>query len=246
MTPAAAALGRSTGVAGAMGRSTGRSAALGATPGFRLGLLGLDPARQRAIGDLLARAVVGVLFVLLSVNLLANFMRTRHVTGLLLLAGEALVVVFTIIRRPTEQVDRSAVARAAVFVSMIGPPLLRAGDSASLVPDNVSACALALGLCLVIVGKLTLGRSFGIVAANRGVVAVGPYLFVRHPIYAGYLVTHLAFLAANPSASNIAIIVCADTALVVRALVEERVLQGDETYRAYCSRVVWHLLPGVF
>jgi protein-S-isoprenylcysteine O-methyltransferase Ste14 len=206
----------------------------------------LETARLRAIRELVARSAVGVLFVLLSVNLLADFMRTRHVTGLLLLASEALVVVFTILRRPTERVDRSVVARVAALVSMIGPPLLRAGDSVSLVPDKVSAFALAVGLCLVIAGKLTLGRSFGIVAANRGVVAVGPYLFVRHPIYAGYLITHLAFLAAHPSASNIAILVCSDTALIVRALIEERVLEGDETYRAYCSRVVWHLLPGVF
>jgi protein-S-isoprenylcysteine O-methyltransferase Ste14 len=206
----------------------------------------LEPARQRAIRELLSRAAVGVLFVLLSVNLLADFMRTRHVTGLLLLASEGLVVVFTVVRRPTERVDRSTAARVTALVSMIGPPLLRASAGASLVPDNVSAFALAVGLCLVIAGKLTLGRSFGIVAANRGVVAAGPYLFVRHPIYAGYLVTHLAFLAANPSASNIAVVLCADTALIVRALIEERVLKGDEVYRAYCSRVAWHLLPGVF
>jgi protein-S-isoprenylcysteine O-methyltransferase Ste14 len=206
----------------------------------------LESARHRAIRELIARAAVGMLFVLLSVNLLSDFMRTRHVTGLLLLASEALVVVFTVVRRPTERIDRSTVARVTALVSMVGPPLLRAGGGFSLVSDTVSAWTLAVGLCLVIAGKLTLGRSFGIVAANRGVVAVGPYLFVRHPIYAGYLITHLAFLAANPSASNIAIVLCADTALIARALIEERVLEGDEIYRAYCSRVAWHLVPGVF
>ena len=35
-------------------------------------------------------------------------------------------------------------------------------------------------------------------------------------------------------------------ALVVRALLEERVLIQDERYRAYCARVGWHLMPGVF
>ena len=44
----------------------------------------------------------------------------------------------------------------------------------------------------VIAGKITLGRSFGIVPANRGVVTAGRTL-VRHPIYTGYLVSHLAF-----------------------------------------------------
>ena len=47
----------------------------------------------------------------------------------------------------------------------------------------------AIGLAVVIVGKMTLGRSFGVVPANRGVVVGGPYRLVRHPIYTGYLIT---------------------------------------------------------
>ena len=113
-------------------------------------------------------------------------------------------------------------------------------------PDWATAMVSAAGLCLVIAGKLTLGRSFGIVPANRGVVAAGPYLLVRHPIYTGYLVTHAAFVAAHPTLWNLAIVLIADTALVARGLIEERVLALDERYRAYCSRVGWHLVPGLF
>jgi protein-S-isoprenylcysteine O-methyltransferase Ste14 len=104
----------------------------------------------------------------------------------------------------------------------------------------------AVGLALVIVGKMTLGRSFGVAPANRGVVVRGPYGFVRHPIYTGYLIIHVAFLAANPSPWNFAMITIADVALVFRALMEERVLSADETYQGYCQRVGWHLVPGVF
>jgi protein-S-isoprenylcysteine O-methyltransferase Ste14 len=32
-----------------------------------------------------------------------------------------------------------------------------------------------------------LGRSFGFVAADRGLRASGPYAMVRHPVYASYL-----------------------------------------------------------
>ena len=66
--------------------------------------------------------------------------------------------------------------------------------------------------------------SFGIVPANRGVVARGPYTFVRHPIYAGYLLTHAAFLMAYPRPWNVLILLTADAALIGRALMEERVL----------------------
>ena len=98
----------------------------------------------------------------------------------------------------------------------------------------------------MIAGKLTLGRSFGIAPANRGVVIAGPYGFVRHPIYAGYVVTHVAFACAHPTAWNAAVLLVTDAALIIRALYEERVLAGDRLYQMYCSRVAWHLVPGVF
>src|SRR3954453_17605470 len=60
--------------------------------------------------DLFARACIAILFTLLSVNLLVNFMRTGRVTGLMLLGSEALVVILTVVRRPAQRVDYSLVA----------------------------------------------------------------------------------------------------------------------------------------
>jgi protein-S-isoprenylcysteine O-methyltransferase Ste14 len=196
--------------------------------------------------DLCARAVVGALFALLSVSLLDDFVRTGRITGLLLLVSEALVVVLMVIRRRTAQVDRSAAAAIVTALSLAGPPLLRPATLTPLAPDLVTAVLSAAGLLIVIAGKVTLGRSFGIVPANRGVVARGPYTIVRHPIYAGYLLTHAAFVMAHPRPMNAVIVVAADSALVVRALMEERVMGFDDAYRVYCRRVGWHLVPGVF
>jgi protein-S-isoprenylcysteine O-methyltransferase Ste14 len=198
------------------------------------------------LGDLIARVGVGVLFALLCVNLLNDFLTTHRVTGLLLLVSEALVVVLTIVRRRAQVVDRSVIAAVVTLLSLLGPPLLRTTAAGALLPDLMTAMLSTAGLSLVIAGKITLGRSFGIVPANRGIVARGPYLLVRHPIYTGYLITHVGFILAHPSAWNIAVIVLADGALVVRALFEERVLGRDAQYRAYCTRVGWHLVPGVF
>lgn len=198
------------------------------------------------LSEFAARATVGALFALLSVNLLAEFVKTGHITGLLLLVSEALVVILTLVRRPAHLVDRSFVAAVMTTVSIAAPPMLRASEASSLAPDIATALVSAVGVLLVIVGKLTLGRSFGLVPANRGVVARGPYNVVRHPIYAGYLITHVAFLAAYPGPWNVAIVLIGDSALIVRALMEERVLAADVAYQAYCRRVGWHLVPGVF
>jgi protein-S-isoprenylcysteine O-methyltransferase Ste14 len=69
---------------------------------------------------------------------------------------------------------------------------------------------------------------------------------VRHPIYSGYIVTHIAFAIAHPSPWNLIILAIADGALVVRSLIEERLLRTDTQYESYCGRVGWHLIPGVF
>jgi protein-S-isoprenylcysteine O-methyltransferase Ste14 len=204
------------------------------------------PLTRETLTDLLVRTLVGALFLLLSMNLLEDFLRTQRITGLLLLVSESLVVILTVMRRRAYLVDTSAAALTITAIALVGPPLLRTGDAPGLVPDALTAMVSAAAVCLVIAGKITLGRSFGIVPANRGVVDKGPYLLVRHPIYAGYLVSHLAFVAAYPRPWNIAVLIISDTALVWRALFEERLLRKDERYQAYCGRVGWHLVPGLF
>lgn len=209
------------------------------------GLDGRTTTLEERAGDILARVLSGVFFVLLSIDLIRDYLRTQHVTGLLLLLSEALVVMLIVFRRPARRVDRSTLARVVTAVSLAGPPLLRAGG-ASLLPDVVTALVSSVGIVLVIASKATLGRSFGLVPANRGVVVRGPYRLMRHPIYAGYLISHVGFLCAHPTPVNIALLVIADTALIYRALLEERTLLDDARYREYAGQVGWHLVPGLF
>jgi protein-S-isoprenylcysteine O-methyltransferase Ste14 len=206
----------------------------------------MEGPRLERLTDLFARAMVGTLFTMLSVSILADFMRTGRLTGLLLLASESLVVVLTIMRRRATFVNRSFAAGLVTIVSLIGPPILRPSNASALAPDVVTTLLSAVGLAIGVVGKASLGRSFGLAPANRGVVVRGPYTLVRHPIYAGYLLTHLAFLAQYPSIWNVSILIIADTALIARALMEERVLSADAAYQGYCQRVSWHFVPGVF
>ena len=202
--------------------------------------------QQRDLADIGARLAIIVLFSLMAARIGADFLATGRLTGLLLLASEALVVVLTLVRRAPAVVDRSVRARVLTGVSILGALLARPAAVAPIAPETVSVTLSAVGLLVVIGGKISLGRSFGLIPANRGIVSTGLYRLVRHPIYLGYLVTHVAFIAANPSTWNIAVLVIGDIALFARAVCEERTLARDEAYRQYQTRVRWRIVPGLF
>lgn len=203
-------------------------------------------AAKRHVGDIVAKVCILTLFSAMATRLAQDFVETGHITGLLLLASEALVVAFTLVRRPAEVVDRTWKARALTMFSTFCPPLLRPVAVAALGPESLTVMISAVGLMIVVLGKISLGRSFGLTPANRGVVCSGVYRFVRHPIYLGYLVTHVGFLIAYPAGWNLAVLLAADVALMFRAMCEERTLALDPSYRAYMARVRWRIVPGVF
>ncbi len=198
------------------------------------------------LGEMPARMIIVALFSLMALRFGADFLQTGRLTGLLLLASEALVVVLTVFRRSTSTVDRSMRARVLTTLSLLGPPLVAPAAVAPFVAEAATVALSVCGLLVVIGGKLSLGRSFGLMPANRGVVSSGLYRLVRHPIYLGYLVTHAAFLAANPTIWNALILIGADAALMIRAVCEEQTLAGDDAYREYQQRVRWRVVPGVF
>ncbi len=198
-------------------------------------------------GELASKATIVTLFSMMAVRLAADYMVTGRITGLLLVASEALVVVLTLFRRTPGAVDRSLRARLLTMFSMFGPPLVGpAVVRAPLASEAFTILISVIGLIVVIIGKMSLGRSFGLTPANRGIVSTGLYRLVRHPIYLGYLVTHIAFVLANPLAWNLLVLTAADIALVLRAKVEEETLAKDGAYREYMQRVRFRLVPGVF
>ena len=208
----------------------------------------MTPARLDAerLSDILSRAVIIVMFSFMAVRFGADFLQTGRLTGLLLLVSEMLVVALTVLRRTAAAVDRSVRARLLTTISLLGPPLVQPAHVAALLPQSATVAASIFGLAIVIAGKVTLGRSFGLMPANRGIVSSGVYRVVRHPIYLGYLITHVAFLFATPSAWNIAILVVGDTALLLRAVCEEQTLARDARYREYQQLVRWRVCPGLF
>jgi protein-S-isoprenylcysteine O-methyltransferase Ste14 len=154
-------------------------------------------------------------------------------------------VLFTLARRSTSVVDRSWSARAVTLAAVIGPLLFRPGG-VGIVPDYLASAIGCAGFAVSIGGTLALRRSFGLIPANRGIVRAGLYGIIRHPIYAGYLVSHVAFVLSYPTIWNAVVWACSDGAQFVRVRYEERLLRRDSAYASYARAVRWRVVPGLY
>lgn len=126
-----------------------------------------------------------------------------------------------------------------------GAALLVMPGGVQLASDQVSLAFVLAGGAVSLAAKLFLGRSFGLVAANRGVKHGGVYRVVRHPMYFGYILNHIGFLLMFCSVWNLAIYALTWTMLYLRTIEEEKFLRRDPLYRDYAERVRYRLLPGI-
>jgi protein-S-isoprenylcysteine O-methyltransferase Ste14 len=101
----------------------------------------------------------------------------------------------------------------------------------------------SLALIGMIAALVSLGRSFGIAPADRGLVRSGLYHYVRHPLYATELLFNAGYLIANLSWRNLIAFVLFAVIQGVRLSREERIISG---YAPYASRVRWRLVPLVW
>ena len=92
---------------------------------------------------------------------------------------------------------------------------------------------------------INLGRSFGIVPANRGVKTDLFYGIVRHPLYSLYTIYDLAVISLAFSLHNCYICILHALFSYLRAKREENILIQDETYKEYVSKTRYMFLPGV-
>ena len=196
--------------------------------------------------DWVEGAVILALYGWLAYRMLAVYSTKGSWADLILLPSEGLVVVLILVRRGTREISRRPADWLLAVVATTSPLLVVSGLGRPLVPVAVAAVVMLAGMLVQVHAKLALGRSFGCVPANRGLKFGGPYCYVRHPMYAGYMVTHVGFLLLNPTAWNVFVYALCYAFQVPRLLAEERLLGRDSRYKSYSDEVRYRLIPGVF
>jgi len=149
---------------------------------------------------------------------------------------------FHLIRKPAEQISTSLYDWSIGIVGAF-TNFLYEGTQGN---DLWWATTMQLfGMSLQVAGMLSLNRSIGFVAANRGVRTSGMYRFVRHPLYFSYCVSFMGFLINHFTAHNLIVYLTMVSMLFLRILAEERLLSRCPEYQAYKKQVRYRLIPGL-
>jgi protein-S-isoprenylcysteine O-methyltransferase Ste14 len=212
--------------------------------------------------DIIERAVVLILFLYFANRMLARFAllisteiahpellwlaASTNLDAALLVISESLGVFLILTRRAAMTVSTHPLDWALSVIAVNAPLLAAPAAASTFIPSQIATALMFAGMIIQISAKTALWRSYGLIPANRGVKTRGPYRFVRHPMYAGYTLTHIGFLIGFPSLQNFLLYLTTLLIEVARLMREELILNQDSVYREYATRVHYRLLPGVF
>jgi protein-S-isoprenylcysteine O-methyltransferase Ste14 len=163
--------------------------------------------------------------------------------NLVYLVSETMVIIMVTFRRTANEISHRSADWVIGFAGTFLPLMVVRSDGPVL---PYGSMLLLSGFGIAVGAQLSLYRSFGVVAANRGVRTGGLYGLVRHPMYLGYFLTHLGFLLTNPVLWNVAVYAVWTACQLYRVRAEERVLSADTAYVAFARRVRYRFLPFVY
>lgn len=202
------------------------------------------PASARQALALGSRCLLVALFALFAWSNFSHWRATGAPSGLGVTALEGWAAVLFLTRRTPHELSLRPIAWIAAPIGSFAMLLARPTDGG--LPHGACEAVQLVGLLIALASLGTLGRSFGIVAANRGIKTAGPYRFVRHPAYLGYLISYIGYVAENPSIPNLALLVVSTVFQLVRIREEEQLLSRDSAYEGYRRSVRYRLVPLVY
>ncbi len=168
---------------------------------------------------------------------LGRVLRGEGLVDLGLVVFFTLLTVLFVTRRPARRVGAFWETMLA-FATIVFPiVVLRPAPGGLRGPGEIIQ---VISLAGMIAALISLGRSFGIAPADRGLRTRGLYRWVRHPLYLSELCFYVGYLMAHPAWRNLIGLGVITALQIARIAREERIVEG---YAGYAQQVRWRLLP---
>lgn len=188
--------------------------------------------------------LLATFFMFFAVSNAQSFLANPRLSVFLIVVAESIAAVFLVIRRDPNETWHSWQTWLTTTCGTLAPFLLRPVEGAE---DALAGeILMVFGVVMQILSLVSLNRSFGLLPALRGVKSSGMYAWVRHPLYAAYVIIFLGYLVNNQSLNNAAVILFGIAFLVMRIHYEEQLLMQEADYKHYVNRTRWRLIPTVW
>ena len=198
----------------------------------------------RRIGLVYTNLLLATFFIFFAYANAQSFLENPRLSVFLIVVAETIAAIFFIIRRDPDETWHSWQTWLTTTCGTLAPFLLRPVEAVEDV--LVGEVLMLLGFTMQILALASLNRSFGLLPALRRIKSRGLYAWVRHPLYAAYVIIFLGFLISNQSLTNFAVILFGTAFLVMRIHYEEALLIKQADYRQYLNRTRWRLIPAVW
>jgi steroid 5-alpha reductase family enzyme len=136
-------------------------------------------------------------------NAYHRWAQTGSLVWLGLVVFNTIMVSVTIARRPSVSTSNRIKDWAAALLTVVMSMLFQPTEWHQWFATSAGSIFQGVGVMIMVVALANLGRSFGVVAANRGIKQSGLYRWVRHPLYAGELIFFTGFLLTSFSSYNL-------------------------------------------
>lgn len=204
------------------------------------------PAKTANWTDRAEAGVFILLYLVLVFRFIWSFVAVPNIIDALYVFDSTILIVFVLMRREASSMTRRPLDYGVAWAGTIIPLLAMPPSSTPFAPPLVCIIMVLLGIATHLSAKLSLRRSFGIVAADRGIKAGGAYRYVRHPMYLGYMLVQGGVLLAGPVIWNVVLFGVNWVLLFCRIQAEERLLLHNEDYQALCRETRFRLIPGIY
>jgi len=192
-----------------------------------------------------------LLFFVTSAELILLFFLTSTFTiaDWIYISQHLMVLGIALVRPPAVAQNHSFLASASVVVAYAYPyaqvAYLRWVPGDPVWPAG-GLVLVVLAACLSFASLISLGRFFGVWPALRGLVTIGPYRFVRHPMYLAYVLADVGYNLQEWNSGTALMVLAGWTSLFYRIHAEERMLSQNSGWSNYVALVRYRLFPGLW
>ena len=184
-------------------------------------------------------------YVYFATNVFRDWIATHKPLGLGLFVVNTTFAYLFIARRPARDCSKIPRDWLVTAITILLVFILRPVDNTAATLARVSVALQGVAVFAQFLAILSLGRSFGLVPANRGVKVSGVYAYVRHPLYASELLFYAVFVLGNPTWGNGVVLAGIVAGQILRARAEEALLSKDPAYEQYLQTVRCRFVPGL-